>query len=302
MTLTELRYIVMLAQEKHFGRAAELCHVSQPSLSIAISKLESQLNITIFERSKNTLKITDIGKKIITQAQKILEESQKINTILDAGKHELDSPLKIGAIHTVAPYLYPQLIPKLIKIAPKMQLMLQEDFTKNLIEKLNIGELDIAFMALPFKDVGLVSKILYTEPFVVLMQKDHALSKHKNISLKDLSKEKILMLESGHCLRDEIFKVCPRCYESSDMVQTMHAASLETLRHMVLAGLGITILPSSATQVKHYDRALCAKPFKEKSPKRTIALVWRHSFSRAKAIDAVIKAIHECDLNGICLI
>lgn len=302
MTLTELRYVITLAKEKHFGRAANFCHVSQPSLSIAISKLESQLGVIIFERSKNELRVTDIGKKIIEQAQRTLEEADKIPALIEAGKHELDSPLKMGAIHTVAPYLFPKLIPKLIKLAPKMQLILQEDFTKNLIEKLHQGELDVVLMALPFKMAGLVAKELYTEPFVVLMPNTHALSQQTSVTLKDLAKEKILLLEKGHCFRDEIIHVCPHCYNDSEHAQTMEAASLETLRHMVLSGLGITILPSSATQIKYYDRALCVKPFKEKTPKRTIALSWRCSFPRAKAINAVIEAVSQCELQGICLI
>ena len=301
MTLTELRYIVILAQEKHFGRAAKRCHVSQPSLSIAINKLEAQLKTTLFERGKHTLRVTDAGKKIIAQAQVVLEEAEKITQIAQGEKGELRTPLKIGAIHTVAPYLFPKLVPKITKLAPDMPLILQEDFTSHLLEKLHQGELDMIFIATTFKDSGLVSKALYDEPFVLLLPKEHPLNQKKQVSLQDIEKEKLLLLEKGHCFRDAIVEVCPHCYSAGNS-ETMHAASLETLRHMVLAGMGITNLPTSAASITHYNRTLSIKSFKEKTPKRTISLVWRQSFPRQQAINVILTAIQACQLNGICLI
>ncbi len=301
MTLTELRYVVALAQEKHFGKAAKACHVSQPTLSVAIMKLESKLGVSIFERYRDDIRITEIGEKIIAQAKRVLEASLVIREIVDNGKSQLDSPLRIGGVYTVAPYLFPALIPKLKKHAPKMPLLIQEDFTAHLRMKLNRGELDAIFVSLPFTESGVVTRALYEEPFVVLMQKNHALAKQKFVQSSDLAREKVLLLGDGHCLRDQIIARCPQCYHPSDIQQTVAGTSLETLRHMVASGLGITILPSSATQVKHYGASLCVKPFKGKIPKRTVALAWRVSFPRTKAIDTLIRALADCQLDKMCL-
>ena len=302
MTLTELRYIIALAREKHFGNAAVRCNVTQPTLSVSISKLESTLGVSIFERHHNSLRITPIGEKIVAQAQRALEEVSVISEIANTGKFQLNSPLKIGGIFTIAPYLFPLLIPKINKIAPAMPLIVHEDFTANLRVKLQQGELDAIFIALPFKEKNVVSKVLYDEQLVVLMRKNHPLSHKKAISKNDLEKENILLLGAGHCFRDHVLKICPRCYKAENMQKAIEGTSLETLRHMVASGLGITILPSSATQVKHYNSILCARPFKGNVPHRTIALAWRSSFPRLKAIDAIIKALSECTLNGVCLV
>lgn len=302
MTLTELRYVIALAQEKHFGKAANLCSVSQPTLSVAISKLESQLGVSIFERHHNDIRVTDIGEKIIIQAQRALEEVDSIKEIVAQGKSQLNSPLKIGGIYTVAPYIFPQLIPKLKKIAPKMPLIIQEDFTANLRVKLQRGEVDAIFIALPFTESGVVSKALYEEPFVVLMRKDHPLSQKTAIDEKLLAKENVLLLGEGHCFRDQVIETCPHCYRPNSLQQTVEGTSLETLRHMVASGMGLTILPSTATQIKNYQASLCVRPFKSKIPQRTVALAWRVSFPRTKAIDAVIKALTESKLSNICLI
>lgn len=302
MTLSELRYIVALAQKKHFGDAAKASFVSQPTLSIAINKLEEELGVKIFERQYNEVRITEVGEKIIAQAQRVLEEAGIIKEIAEGGKSQLNSPLKIGGIYTVAPYLFPQLIPKIKKYAPKMPLFIHEDYTANLKAKLLRGELDAIFVALPFKDAGIVTKPLYEESFVVTMRADHPLSKKKNISSKDLKSETILMLGEGHCFRNQVMKACPSCYKTTNPEHIIEGSSLETLRHMVASGFGITILPSSATHLKYYQTTLCNKSFKENTPMRTIALAWRSTFPRTKAIDVLIKAITDCKLSGICLL
>ena len=166
MTLSELRYVLALAREKHFGKAAKACHVSQPALSAAINKLESELEVAIFERHRSSISVTDIGSQIVQQAQRALEEVEMIKEISQQGKSQLNTPLRLGAIHTVAPYLFPTLIPKLIKIAPNMPLLVQEDYTSNLRMKLVEGELDIIIIALPFSAPGIVTQVLYDEPFV----------------------------------------------------------------------------------------------------------------------------------------
>lgn len=301
MTLNELRYLVALAREKHFGKAAKICHVSQPTLSIAIQKLENKLGIHLIERHLHDIRITPIGQRIVAQAQRTLEEVSRIREIANHEQSQLNSTLKIGGIYTVAPYLFPLLIPKINKRAPQMPLIIQEDFTTQLHQKLQSGELDAAFIALPFKGLGIVTKALYDESFVVLMRKDHPLSQKKNLCSHELSDHPVLLLGEGHCLRDQILEHCPHCYRPDGLQQTIEGTSLETLRHMVASGLGITVLPSSATQVKHYNRLLCVKPFKDQTPKRSIALAWRASFPRTKAIDVIIAAISDCALNGVCL-
>jgi LysR family hydrogen peroxide-inducible transcriptional activator len=303
MTLTELRYAVMLAQEKHFGRAAKVCHISQPTLSVAINKLESDLGVAIFERDRNNVRVTKIGEQIIAQAQRALDEVSHINDIAQGGKSQTTIPLKVGAIYTIGPYLFPNLIPKLKKIAPDMPLLIQEDFTANLRAKLLRGEVDAIFVSLPFAETGVVTQALYDEPFVVLMRKDHPLSRKESVKPSELTADEMLLLGEGHCFRNQVMEVCPNCYPQEGSEQnTIEGTSLETLRHMVASGIGVTVLPSTATQIQYYKSILCTRPFAGKVPQRRIALAWRVSFTRPKAIGALIKALHSSDMQGICLL
>lgn len=303
MTLTELRYAVTIAQEKHFGRAAKTCHVSQPTLSAAINKLEADLGISIFERDRNAVRVTGIGKEIIAQAQRAIDEVGRIRDIAHGGKSQLTTPLKVGAIYTVGPYLFPDLIPALKKIAPDMPLMIQEDFTANLRVKLQQGEVDAIFIALPFNEAGVATQALYDEPFVVLMRKDHPLSKKEVIQSSDLDINEMLLLGEGHCFRDQVLESCPNCYPARTGVpHAVEGTSLETLRHMVASGIGVTVLPSTATQIQYYKSILCTRPFAGKVPQRCIALAWRVSFTRPKAIGALIQALHASTLQGVCLL
>lgn len=300
MTLIELKYFLALAQEQHFGRAAKRCHVSQPTLSVSISKLEKTLGLSLFERQKNHIRMTEVGEKLAIQAQRVREELDKFKDLASQSAHQLDSPLKVGAVHTIAPYLFPILVPELKKLAPEMPLIINEDLTGNLRLKLQRGELDALFIALPFKEPGVVVRAIYEEPFMVLLPKDHPLSKKDTVSREALREENTLLLGKGHCFRDQILKHCPQCYNPEALQQTVEGTSLETLRHMVASGMGITILPSTATQVKHYSKTLCAKPFNPPVPKRTVALAWRASFPRTKAIDALIKALDKAKLSLAC--
>lgn len=301
MTLTELRYVITLAKEKHFGRAAKACHVSQPTLSVAINKLEKSLGVAIFERDRNEVRITKIGKQLINQAQCVLDEAEKISLIAQSGKSQLNTALRLGAIYTIAPYLFPNIIPNIKKIAPEMPLIIQEDFTENLRTKLRQGELDAIFISLPFSEPGIITKKLYEESFVVLLPKTHSLNKKKAISRQDLIHEEVLLLGEGHCFRNQVIEVCPSCYKN-DETQSIEGTSLETLRHMVASGLGITILPSTATQMQFYKTHLCIKPFKGKPPTRIVALAWRMSFTRPKAIQVLIEAIKASEMNGVSLL
>lgn len=299
LTLVELKYLLALADEKHFGRAAKRCHVSQPTLSVAINKLESRLGVLIFERQNNTIHITELGAQLITQARKVLQEADVL-TQLAKGDDQLAYPLRLGAIYTIAPYLFPALIPALNQVAPKMPLSIHENFTRILREKLSDGELDAIFIADPIEQAGIVTKTVYEERFFVVVPKDHPLSKKPAVSSKDLANEKILLLGDGHCFRDQILEACPECRQSNDLQQTVEGTSLETLRHMVASGMGITILPCSASMVKHYANVLCAIPFNKNGPKRVVALAWRASFTRTKAIDALITALKQAKLSTSC--
>lgn len=297
MTLTELRYIVTLAQEQHFGRAAERCFVSQPTLSIAVKKLEEELGISLFERSKSRVQATPIGEKIVNQAQLVLEQTSAIKDMATAGKDQLSTPLHVGAIFTIGPYLFPKFIPALQKIAPEMPLFVEESYTATLRQRLRKGELDAIIIALPFTEADVVTQALYEESFVVLMPCDHPLANKQSIDPGDLDQHNVLLLGEGHCLRDQVLEACPQLQPSLEgnagRIRTAaEGSSLETLRHMVASKLGITVLPQSAAATHQYSEGvLITRPFTDNAPKRTVALAWRASFPRHKAIDILRNAI-----------
>jgi LysR family transcriptional regulator, hydrogen peroxide-inducible genes activator len=298
MTLTELRYIVTLAQEQHFGRAADRCYVSQPTLSIAVKKLEDELGVALFERTKSRVQPTPLGEQIIAQANLVLEQTAAIKDLADAGKDQLSSPLSVGAIFTIGPYLLPKFIPHLQQLAQRMPLYVEEGYTHNLRKKLRNGELDVIIIALPFSEPDVVTQTLFEEPFVVLMPKNHPLAAQKKVQASELSDQKMLLLGEGHCFRDQVLTTCPNLQphndESSKIKTVAEGSSLETLRHMVASGLGITILPLSAAESSLYTQdILVTRPFEDPAPSRTIALAWRASFPRHKAIDALRKAIQQ---------
>lgn len=292
MTLTELKYIVMLAEEKHFGRAAERCHVSQPTLSVAVKKLEDELGAAIFERSKSSVYITPIGEQIIAQARRVLEQANMIKELASSGKNQLRGPLKVGAIYTIAPYLFPSMIPELKSIAEGMPLLIEEDLTENLRPKLRNGELDAIIVALPFREPDVVTQPIYEEEFVVLMPKDHPWTKLEHVSTDQLTTDNLLLLGKGHCFSDQVMEACPLVGEDelNDGHTIVNGSSLETIRYMVSSGLGVTVLPKSA--VTHLDESILAvRPFKMPVPKRTVALAWRASFPRPQAIESLSQSI-----------
>lgn len=298
MTLTELRYIVTLAQEHHFGRAAERCFVSQPTLSVAVKKLEEELGVALFERSKSTVQVTPLGEKIVEQAQRVLEQSSVIRELASAGRDQLASPLRLGAIYTIGPYLFPYMVPALSRSAPQMPLYIEEGFTGNLRRKLRSGELDAIIVALPFTETDVVTKPLYEEAFEVLLPADHRWASRDSIDKEDLLDERLLLLGEGHCFRDQILEACPAISHklaSPSNTLTAEGGSLETIRHMVASKLGITVLPRSAIGTGHYESGLLiSRPFTAPAPSRTVAVAWRASFPRPKAIDAVTDAIDAC--------
>lgn len=298
MTLTELRYVVTLAQERHFGRAAEKCHVSQPTLSVAIKKLEAELKIAIFERSKNAVSVTPLGEQIITQSQRVLEESRSILEIATAGQNQLNSPLKIGAIFTIGPYLFPHLIPRIYAEARQMPLYLEENYTAVLRRQLRDGDLDAIIVALPFTEADVVTRPIYTESFVVVMPKQHPWTKLESVVADALADEDILMLGEGHCFRDQVYKMCPALSrkQHSRLGSVLEGSSLETLKHMVASGLGVTVLPETA--ISNLDLNLVeTRPLQGNAPTRTVALAWRASFPRNQAIDLLLETVSTCGMD-----
>lgn len=301
MTLTELRYIVTLAQEQHFGRAAERCFVSQPTLSIAVKKLEEELDIVIFERSKSRVYPTPVGEKIVSQAQRVLEQALAIKDIVNAGKDQLTGPMRMGTIFTIGPYLLPHLIPEIQKHAKDMPLYLEESYTAVLRKRIRQGELDAIVVALPFTEADVTTQALYEEEFVIVMAASHPLAKQTAISPSQLDPYNVLLLGEGHCFRDQVLEACPNLNNTNEPHNNISIAaegsSLETLKHMVASGLGITILPASAAiPGLNITDMLVARPFSDPSPKRTIALAWRNSFPRLQAIEVLRESISSCSL------
>lgn len=308
MTLTELKYIVAVARERHFGHAAEACFVAQPTLSVAIKKLEDELGVTIFERGGSEVSMTPIGAQIVAQAERVLEQTAAIKEIAKQNKDPLAGPLRLGIIYTIAPYLLPQLVRVMIERTPQMPLILQENFTQRLIELLRQGELDAAIMALPLPEQGLVVQPLYDEPFMVALPHDHPWAERDQISADELRSETMLLLGTGHCFRDQVLEVCPemsRFSSSGDgIARTFEGSSLETIRHMVASGIGITVLPQASIPDNDTaaDGMLRYVPFSEPEPSRRVVVAWRKSFPRTAAIDALRAAIHACDLKGVTML
>jgi LysR family hydrogen peroxide-inducible transcriptional activator len=304
MTLTELKYIVAVARAKHFGHAAESCFVAQPTLSVAIKKLEDELGVTLFERGGSEVSVTPVGAQIVAQAERVLEQTAAIKELAKQNKDPLAGPLRLGVIYTIGPYLLPPLVRNLIDNVPQMPLVLQENFTVKLLELLRQGELDAAIMALPLPDHGMLMQTLYDEPFVVATPRTHPWAKRREIPADDLKAETMLLLGSGHCFRDQVLEVCPEMARFSTpgngMQRTFEGSSLETIRHMVASGIGLTVLPrASVRDMEDPNGMLSFVPFSSPAPSRRVVIVWRKSFTRRAAIEAVCNAVAQCDLPGV---
>jgi len=302
MTLTELRYIVAVARERHFGRAAEACFVSQPTLSVAVKKLEEELDVKLFERGSAEISVTPLGEEIIRQAQAVLEQAQAIKEIAKRGKDPLAGPLRLGVIYTIGPYLLPDLVRTAIAKVPQMPLMLQENFTVKLLEMLRAGELDCAILAEPFVESNLAVAPLYDEPFMVAVPASHPLAARERISAEELKRETMLLLGAGHCFRDHVLEVCPEFARfSSDaegIRKSFEGSSLETIKHMVAAGMGVTVVPGLSVP-RDPQPHLRFIPFEDPVPTRRVVLAWRRSFTRYEAIAALRNAIYDCTLDGV---
>lgn len=305
MTLTELRYIVAVSQKNHFGKAAQACFVSQPTLSIAIKKLEEELDVCLFERSsKNEIRITEIGKQIINQAYVVLQQSQILSEIAQQGKDPLSGQFKLGVIYTIGPYLLPNLIPKLTEIAPDLKLIIEENFTANLFQSLKQGALDAIIISYPFEEPGIETAPLYQEPFIVALPKNHEWQDRDAIPTEDLASQDLMLLGSGHCFRDQVVEACPNCMSgNSELTRTFEGSSLETIRLMVAAGTGITVLPQTSIVNSQQNEAMIEiKPFKSPSPSRIVAIAWRKHYPRKEAVATIRETIQTCALNGVDII
>lgn len=302
MTLTELRYIVAVARERHFGRAAEACFVSQPTLSVAVKKLEDELDVKLFERGSAEISVTPLGEDIVRQAQAVLEQAQAIKEIAKRGKDPLAGALRLGVIYTIGPYLLPDLVRQAIERVPQMPLMLQENFTVKLLDMLRAGELDCAILAEPFADTNLAVAPLYEEPFMVAVPRGHPLSQREAISAEALKQETMLLLGSGHCFRDHVLEVCPEyarfASHAEGIRKSFEGSSLETIKHMVAAGMGVTVVPRLSVPIEPHPHVVYV-PFEAPVPTRRVVLVWRRSFTRYEAIAALRNAVYACGLDGV---
>lgn len=301
MTLTELRYLVNLDKERHFGRAAERSFVSQPTLSVAVKKLEEQLGVILFERNRGEARPTPVGERIIAQARRVLAEAALIDDIAKQGHDELTGALRLGAIYTVGPYLLPVLVPLLRERAPLMPLVIEENFTAVLLDQLRANELDVVVVALPIDAAGLTTWAVYDEPFVALLPPQHRWSGEAAIPSKKLAEEKLLLLGPGHCFREQVIEACPQCVDPDSGGPRPHTgSSLETIRHMVASGLGITVVPRSSVENRPAEPTLLvARPLAKPAPQRRIVLAWRKTFPRGKAIAALRAAILDSGMKGV---
>lgn len=303
MTLTELRYIVAVSRELHFGRAAAACFVSQPTLSVAIKKLEDELDVTIFERRPHDVTITPVGRRIVEQAITVLEQVNAIRTIAGSEKDQLQGSLKLGVIYTIGPFLLPHLIPVLGREAPGLTLIIEEDFTLNLAEQLKRGELDMIIISTPFEQPGATLEVLYREPFTVMLPKNHRLSRRKQVRADDLVEDTLLLLKSGNCFRDQVMDACPACKGdifSKDKIQkTLEGSSIETIKQMVAAGSGVTVLPSTAIREQdELGKLVEYRAFAKPVPERDIALAWRNTYPKKQLAQLVSRIIRQCDIPG----
>jgi LysR family transcriptional regulator, hydrogen peroxide-inducible genes activator len=292
MTLQELRYLVALADKGHFIRAAEACNVSQPTLSTQLKKLEDYLGVTLFERNKHQLRPTPIGEQIIERARCALNVVEEIRDLAIRDHDPMNGPLRLGVIPTLGPYLIPHLLPALRGSFERLHLFLREDLTANLLERLRQGSLDALLLALPVRGEDLTVMSLFREAFVVALPREHPLGVHAQISEKALAGENVLLLEEGHCMRDQALAICGAT--SSDQREELKATSIETLRQMVAAGVGCTLLPQLAAipGVGSIDTGLVhIRSFAPPEPTRTIGLAWRHRYPREATIRGLAELI-----------
>ena len=293
MTLNELRFVVALAKARNFRKSAEVCFVSQPALSLAVKKLEDELGVLLFERNRNDVTMTVIGELVVEQATRAIEEANRVKEIARQGNNQLVGALKLGVIYSIGPYLLPEIIPYLRQSAPEMPLIVEENLTINLETQLRNGVIDVAIIALPFDIPGIKTLPLYEEEFVVVVPISHDWAKRDSINPEELADEKILLLNSGHCFSNQVMQACPRLSRNGEILQ---GNSLDTIRNMVASNLGLTVLPASATIERYQNPLIKVVPFTKPAPKRQIALAWRKSYGREKAVEEIAKSIRQLEM------
>lgn len=286
MNIRDLKYLIAVADYGHFGNAAESCFVSQPALSMQIKKLEDTLGVQLIERTNKSVRLTEIGKLITAQARDILCSVDRLKETADQARDPFKGELRLGIIPTLAPYLLPCIIPSITKIFPNISLFLIENQTTQLINQLQQGHLDSILVALPVIDSTFTTRSLFDEEFMLAVPAIHPLTKRKKMNYEALTNEQLLLLEDGHCLRDQALSIChlARARESG----TYRAASLETLRQMVSANAGITLLPKLAVIP---TENVCYLPFAAPKPSRTIGMVWRTSTSKKLLLENLLLTI-----------
>lgn len=315
MKLTQLKYALAVARERSFSSAARVCNVSQPSLSVAVKHLEEELNTPLFERFNNETKITEAGSQILEQIQKALEEIEQIRHIADSEVGGLEGTFKFGAIYSVGPYLFPTLVPELHHQAPNMTLLVEENFTAVLSERLKRGEMDAIIVALPFDEPGIEVLPIYDEPFIMAVPNGHRWQNRKDLVGDELAEEKQLLLGKGHCFRDQVMEICGACHHLDDTVEGMHNSiegnSLETIRHMVAVGTGVAVLPVTSINSflclamncpERRNHLVKYARFQEPVPYRRIALAWRSTFPNKQVIKALTSAMRAAPPGGVKLI
>jgi LysR family transcriptional regulator, hydrogen peroxide-inducible genes activator len=292
LKLKDLRYLVALADERHFGRAAARCFVSQPTLSAQLKKLEAYLGVQLIERAPNNVSLTAAGEAIVARARRMLEAADEVVALARSQRDPLAGPLRVALLPTIGPYLLPRVAPLMRKALPRLELRLYEYQTGPMLTKLHAGELDVGILALPVELAGLESRELYREPFLVALPERHPLAARESLRLADLKDQKLLLLEEGHCLRDQALEVCSRVGVRDQ--QDFRATSLETLRQMVATGAGITLLPELAGSGAYRSaKGVALRPFVRPGPVRHIGAVWRKSSARLAAIEALAQLISE---------
>lgn len=286
MNLRDLRYLVAVAEHRHFGRAAEACFVSQPTLSTQLKKLEDTLGVTLIERTNRQVMLSPAGERIVEQAQRVLREVNTLTALAEQFSDPLGGDFKLGVIPTLAPYVLPKILGPIEENFPNLRLQLTEGQTAVLVRMLKQGDLDVALLALPLKEENTVEFNLFREPFLFAVGNDHRLAQQKTATLKDLEGEEVLLLEDGHCLRDQALEVC-HTHRAAENVN-FRATSIETLREMVAAGVGTTLMPELAVRA---DSGVCYLPFRKEQPYRDVGLVWRSTSTRSELLQALAEML-----------
>lgn len=290
LKLKDLRYLVAVADTRHFGQAAALCFVSQPTLSAQLKKLEEYLGVQLIERHPRRVTLTEAGTQVVSRARRIIEASNEIVTLAELRRDPLAGRLRVALLPTIGPYLLPLVATRIRKKLPRLDLLLYEYQTGPMLEHLQSGDIDLGILALPVPSEGLAQRDLFAEPFVVAVPDQHVLAARKSLKTSDLEGQTLLLLEEGHCLRDQALDVCShtRMQERQDF----RATSLETLRQMVASGAGITLLPELASHGAYGNaRGVHIVPFSRPAPSRRIGALWRKTTARTAAIDAVCSVI-----------